>query len=637
MSGRGWKQWIRADEKPFAVVVLTEEHLPEKWLREVKETIAMSDVAIARRPGDVTRFVRNTRHVSHATLCVLILPKSMAKLGSGWTGAPSRRIWHGQRLFACPTCGEICREEDEEGEATYPVSDIEWFNARKQRCQGCGEPLWQMVRLRENQAFFPSAERNRSGKLRIPPPIRYPLAEFILRQYRDFFDLAIIDEAHRYNAEATDQMYAYRALVRAVRVGVIEATASTFNGRASSLFTRLHTLNANVRRQFSWTERQDFTALYGRLERRTQVVDADDGYGRFSGKRRRRTTVEELPAISPALVPILLPTHVFLNLDDLGAALPDYREECIPLAMPAQMEKVYQSFDGECLAALREHPRIVGGWLQATLAWPNAPWNDEAVYDSLQDGESGRQLVADARAIGKIRSPDLWPKEKWLLEIIREHVTNHRGVGVYVQHVHRRGLPERLQWLCRQAGLRAIVMPETVATSRREAWLRAQVRKGIQVLITHPAKVETGLDLYHFPTLVFYQIPYSLTQLTQGKGRAWRLGQSDDCQVLFPYYHGAMEHRALSLMADKTRADKILTGNEVAGALVEEGAGDGDFLAELARQAITGAAVDDLGVLLVRRQGDVWMTDGEEDRIEREGLRPMIDPIGEATQISMFG
>jgi hypothetical protein len=240
MSGRGWKQWIRADEKPFAVVVLTEEHLPEKWLREVKEAITMSDGAIARRPGDVTQFVRNTRHVSHATLCVLILPKSMAKLGSGWTGAPSRRIWQGQRLFACPTCGEVCREEDEEGESTYPVSDIEWFNERKRRCQGCGKPLWQMVRLKENQAFFPPMQRSRSGTLRNPPPVRYPLAEFILRQYRDFFDLAIIDEAHRYNAEATDQMYAYRALVRAVRLGVIEATASTFNGRASSLFTRLH-------------------------------------------------------------------------------------------------------------------------------------------------------------------------------------------------------------------------------------------------------------------------------------------------------------------------------------------------------------------------------------------------------------
>ena len=87
MSGRNWKQWIRPEEKPFAVVVLTEEHLPEKWLREVKETIAMSYVAIARRPGDVTQFVQNTRHVGHATLCVLILPKSMAKLGSGWTGA----------------------------------------------------------------------------------------------------------------------------------------------------------------------------------------------------------------------------------------------------------------------------------------------------------------------------------------------------------------------------------------------------------------------------------------------------------------------------------------------------------------------------------------------------------------------
>ena len=647
MSGQSWRRWVPTQEKRYAVVVMTEEHLPEKWRREVEQTVPLSYVSVARRPGEITAFVRGTTQVSRTTLCVLIIPKSMAKLGSGWTGAWNWRLYHGRKFYACPHCGEFCKEQDEAGQPTYPVSEAEWFQERKRRCHNCGEPLWQMVRLKDNEPYFPPSERTLFGQLRNPPPVRYPLGEFILRQYRGFFDLAIIDEAHRYNAEATDQVYAYRALVKAVRQGVIEATASTFNGRASSLFTRLHTLNRKVRGQFAWTERQDFTALYGKLERRMKEEDEDDGYGHFTGRRRRRTTVKELPAVSPALAPVLLPTHVFLNLDDLGAALPDYREECIPLDMPSEMAEVYQEFDQNCLAAVKTHPRIVGAWLQASLAWPNAPWNVETVWNVFRDesgqplidettGEAERELIATTTALGQICSPELWPKEAWLLEAIRADVRQGRGVGVYLQHIHERGLPERLHWLCAQAGIRAAILPETVATHRREAWLKAQVSKGAQVLITHPAKVETGLDLYAFPTLVFYQIPYSLTQLTQGKGRAWRLGQTQDCRVLFPYYRQAMEHRALSLMADKTKADKILTGNEAAGALVEESTSDGDFLAELARQAIAGAAVDDLGVLLVRQQKDAWITAGDEDEPEERVTWSELTPITHAMQLSLF-
>ena len=362
--------------------------------------------------------------------------------------------------------------------------------------------------------------------------------------------------------------------------------------------------------------------------------------------------MKELPAISPALAPLLLPTHVFLNLDDLGAALPDYREECTPLDMPAEMADVYQEFDADCLAAARGHPRIVGAWLQSTLAWPNAPWNAESVWETHRDdsgqpildedtGEVERELIASTTALGGLHSPDLWPKERWLLDTIRDDVRQGRGVGIYLQHIHERGLPERLHWLCAQAGFRAAILPDTVATDRREAWLKKQVTQGTQVLITHPAKVETGLDLYAFPTLVFYQIPYALTQLTQGKGRAWRLGQAQDCRVLFPYYRQTMEHRALSLMADKTKADKILTGNEVAGALVEESTSGGDFLAELARQAIAGAAVDDLGVLLVRQQQNVWITPETDDRTnDRTDVLddwPEITPITAAMQLPLFG
>ncbi len=54
MSSRQWMEWYPLERKPYAVVVMTEEHLPEKWLREVKQTVPMSYAAIARRPGEVT-------------------------------------------------------------------------------------------------------------------------------------------------------------------------------------------------------------------------------------------------------------------------------------------------------------------------------------------------------------------------------------------------------------------------------------------------------------------------------------------------------------------------------------------------------------------------------------------------------
>lgn len=172
MSGQRWRRWISPEERRFSVVVMTEEHLPGKWLREVKQTVPLACAAIARSPEEVTTFARKTRQVDQATMCVLIIPKSMAKLGSGWTGAYVRRRMSGRRLYACPRCGEICKEEDEAGQPTYPVTDVEWFHDRKRRCHACEEPLWQVVRLKDHLPYFPAPERTLFGRLRNPPAVR---------------------------------------------------------------------------------------------------------------------------------------------------------------------------------------------------------------------------------------------------------------------------------------------------------------------------------------------------------------------------------------------------------------------------------------------------------------------------------
>jgi hypothetical protein len=39
---------------------------------------------------------------------------------------------------------------------------------------------------------------------------------------------------------------------------------------------------------------------------------------------------------------------------------------------------------------------------------------------------------------------------------------------------------------------------------------RGQIKEGVQVVISHPKPVETGLDLLDFPTIIFYESGYSL-------------------------------------------------------------------------------------------------------------------------------
>ena len=65
---------------------------------------------------------------------------------------------------------------------------------------------------------------------------------------------------------------------------------------------------------------------------------------------------------------------------------------------------------------------------------------------------------------------------------------------------------------------------------------------------------EAGLDLfdkggsYNFPTLIFYQTGYNLFTMRQASRRAWRIGQRRDCKVIYLYYGGTLQARAMALM-----------------------------------------------------------------------------------------
>lgn len=594
-------------------LVLCPPHLVNKWVREIREIVPLAFAMPLYRLSDVEAFVRQVQHMqrdpqARHTPAFAVLSKEMAKLGSGWQPAyvTRKRMWHlndGKKqvveLFACPRCGHIVHHV-EANEETAPVINVNYFE-KKRRCFECNEALYQSVRLgqktddRQQSAdtlFESEVTRHTS-----PSISRYPIADYIARRHRGFFKLLITDEVHQLKGQSTDQGYAFGALIRACQK-TLALTGTLYGGRATSLFFLLHRLSPHIRQMFQWSDGQKWAERFGILERVTKLSNEEnDDYGVYSGKRRRKTFVRELPGISPELVMQLLDSTAFLGLADLGFDMPDYREVPVVLPMAKEQRAAYdhlaETLQEELQARLKEGDHsLLGAYLQSLLAYPNACFREEIVRDR------GGEIVASAPALDEAA---LFPKEEWLVDLARHERAQGRRLIVFCRQTGTRDITARLKNLLQREGLKSIVLTSSVGTQAREEWLHKKLGEGIDVLITNPKLVETGLDLVAFQSTAFYELDYSVYTMQQAARRTWRLGQVDDVKVFYAVYADTMEHRAMGLVAQKLAAALLLTGDAVEGALVQQTDSGRGFLADLAKSVINGSQIADLNALFRER------------------------------------
>src|SRR5204862_7617046 len=115
----------------------------------------------------------------------------------------------------------------------------------------------------------------------------------------------------------------------------------------------------------------------------------------------------------------------------------------------------------------------------------------------------------------------------------------------------------RLEKLLQDAGLRVAWWRAGVPLGRREEWIGEHAPE-LDVIVSHPRLVETGLDLFdksgrhNFPTICFYETGYNLFTLRQAARRSWRIGQQQACRIVYLHYEGTMQERAMALMGKKT-------------------------------------------------------------------------------------
>jgi hypothetical protein len=598
----------------YPALILCPPHLVPKWIREAEEVIPGAKGRELRRIGkgedgeinDVRRFFEDFDAGRLGPKAIAVVASTSAKMGAGWQPVvkvkPVKVKGKAQVLYTCPQCGQV--QVDPQG---IPITEIEVFQKHRSFCnaQVLG---WELDR--DGRRKLDKDSNPVWGTRPCAAPLfeysgvrRWSIAEYIKDKASGRFQLLAGDEVHEYKAKASDRGVAFHQLVEASRY-TLTLTGTYFGGKSTSIFWLLHRLNPAVRSDFAFHDELRWAGAYGVLEsvrkrRAGNETSDEDGPrdGTFTGNRRYREQAHEIPGVSPAIITRLLHNSIFLNLKDLGVELTPYTEEVVELEMEDGQARQYREMESILRHMARRDSRYLSLWLQWALARPNSAFRDEVVMlnhaavpanqlvalakdllDSTGDSEMHQQvaqiLLEATRlaqsAAGKrekeviVQSPlmplpavlqeqliesNLLPKERWLASFCQSEKAQRRRVLVYVRQTGTRDIQERIETVLKDAGLRVITLYSSVDPRKRQAWIDRHA--DVDVLITNPRLVATGLDLVNFASVVFAEVEYSLYTLWQALRRVWRLGQTKPVKAVFAVYRGTMEAQALALMGRK--------------------------------------------------------------------------------------
>ena len=169
----------------------------------------------------------------------------------------------------------------------------------------------------------------------------------------------------------------------------------------------------------------------------------------------------------------------------------------------------------------------------------------------------------------------------------KQEQADGRRVLLLCQQTDTLDIQPEWQRMLEEAGLKTAIL--RAAPNKREQWVEKQVRAGVDVIISHPRKVETGIDLLDFPTIVWMAIDYSVYTVLQASRRSWRIGQTRPVKVYYFAYADTIQEDALHLVAAKVAATLRVNGDTVGDDSLAEldNITAGDLVATLAK-IVTG-------------------------------------------------
>jgi superfamily II DNA or RNA helicase len=395
----------------------------------------------------------------------------------------------------------------------------------------------------------------------------YQPSEFIKRYLpQGCFDLLVVDEGHEYKNSGSAQGQAMGVLAAKARK-VLLLTGTLMGGYADDLYYLL--FRALPGRMIEDGYRPGKT---GSMTAAAMAFMRDHGvlkdiYAEREGAAHKTAKGSKMsvrtvkaPGFGPkGVLRCVLPFTIFLKLRDIGGkVLPPYDEAFRAVTMTEDQGKAYRDLERNLTAELkralaRRDTTLLGVVLNVLLAWPDCCFRSETVVHPRT-----RQTLAFVPA--QFHEMEISPKEREMIEICRQEKAQGRKTLVYTVYTGTRDTTSRLKALLEQEGFKTAVLRASVEASRREDWIAEQLDRGIDVLITNPELVKTGLDLLEFPTIVFLTTGYNVYTLQQASRRSWRIGQKQPVRVIYLGYAATSQMTCLELMAKKIMVSQSTSG-----------------------------------------------------------------------------
>jgi hypothetical protein len=608
---------IHSDGRPFTAIVMAPGHITLKWCKEALETIPRLRVFLIDglrdrvRDGSTPSGVNEVklrrgqivREGLHTTLTDLRLRKGHKTARARW----QREICSGPAVFVVGRdkgklshfwrhAYQIARSGRYLGSVVNPDTGqrVElgerWLIASDFRKARLGEVIGGAGEkedgpdLKARRPIYSALWQADGKRIRRVAPI-----DFIGRFMPHWFDYAICDEAHQL-ANDTAQGNGLGTLAACADRTVI-LTGTLLGGYASDVYNLLYRLEAGkmVAHGYEWGEPglRSFAETYGVLERVTTIEPADNS----CSKARVTKQIKRRPGASPLLFSdFLMSLAAFVSLEDISAELPSYTEQVIGVPMDAPLQAAYQALEEQIKNAIKEHHlnhSVISVGLNALLLYPDHAWNIGDLYGYDYDPETQRRerfLIAQPEDLDQ---EFVYAKERRLIEIVTAELQmGHRCCHVYAVYTRKRDVTRRLESILTREGILVAVLTSDVPPEKREGWFAQKLREGVQVTISHPKIIETGIDLLGHPSLIFFESGYSLHTLRQASRRSWRIGQRQPVRVFYLHYEETMQSSCLRLMGRK-----LLVSLAMEGKFSQEGLQslneDDDMLTAMARELVT--------------------------------------------------
>ena len=581
-----WADQKRKDGRKSFGIVMCPSHVTQKWVREIGETLPDTYGMVVRTIQDLNRLYAMYEKGDKSVFAVF----SKEQARDGYMRYPAVRWNRRRRAFLCPDCDGVIEMEISEGGSRYTVPADQFFFQKEHKknhtCPHCGTPLWSAVNPDKRidwvkigeygwvYRYGAQAHLHRTKNERVLDQLteiaknpdafypirgahrRFPLSTYIKKKLHGRIDGFLCDELHEYNNNS-GQGDAMAELYGASRC-FVGMTATLINGYSSGIFHLLYRIVPGLMLKDGkrYKSPDDFDAEYGVVENTYEIQDAEYNSNRRTSKRRTKS--KQLPGVSPLVFSrFLLEYTAFLSLSDMGKDLPDYEEIPVPLEMPEDVRTAYKEAEHELQKVLRTDrkaaQKILSTYLNLLTVYPDQPYDQAEVVHPI----NGMPIVTPKNCGDFSR---LLPKEERVLELVRQKAANGERVLIYTSWT-RTDSQKKLQKLLCSEGYRTEILTPQIATDKREDWVNKRVKNGLQVLITNPRCVETGLDLNAFTTIIFYSMGYNLFTLRQASRRSWRINQTAPrVEVYMLYYADTMQAKAMKLMASKLAVAGIIEG-----------------------------------------------------------------------------